>query len=452
MLIAALYALSALLALLPNWLSCALVPTVMVGQQLLLEEEQIFKVGPARVYPVDVLMSLVIVKWLLTVGGGTRTSADRRLTACVGIWAMVNLLASLLAGVRYGEAHAMACLMPWMRSLRDSVLVFVLADAITSMRQARRAVSVLIAFLIGIVAIQFLNYLGLRLGFAIGEVQGIEREQVRIFGPVGDSVGFVLLLGYLYGLCRANLLVTAAFAGGILLTAGLGAILGMASATILFVLARPHIEMPRPKGQHGGRWIVSLVILAVGGIVLVGPLTTTLRDRLDDNYGESGEQRLLTARLAWVMVEDNLLTGVGYMGFRQTVHRYGGADVFDLDKQDGATANANNQFLQTLTDAGLVGLLSLAAVVVASALALRRAAVSVEDPMLRAFLWSAFLWLLAQLAGNLAATWLTPSSFVAVMLWLSVGVGLAVIRLASLAVEAECSSLERLPCLGVGSH
>ena len=41
----------------------------------------------------------------------------------------------------------------------------------------------------------------------------------------------VLLLGYLYSLCRFNLLAVAAFAGGIILTAGLGAVLGMVVAT-----------------------------------------------------------------------------------------------------------------------------------------------------------------------------------------------------------------------------
>src|SRR5205807_197218 len=77
-------------------------------------------------------------------------------------------------------------------------------------------------------------YFGAGHGIIIGEVQGIERGELRYFGPVGDSVGMVLLLGYLASLCFANLAGTALFLGGIQLTAGLGAMLAAAVGTGFF--------------------------------------------------------------------------------------------------------------------------------------------------------------------------------------------------------------------------
>ncbi|HEX8680335.1 MAG TPA: hypothetical protein VF683_10270, partial [Chthoniobacterales bacterium] len=69
------------------------------------------------------------------------------------------------------------------------------------------------------------------------------------------------------------------------------------------------------------------------------------------------------------------------------------------------------------------------AVVFTAARLLSRLARRCDDPFLRVYFLAAFIWLLTQVFGNLAAVWLNPSSFVARFLWISLGVAVAVARL-----------------------
>lgn len=436
MLILAAYALPPLAVFLPAWLGCALVPPLLVVTRLLVPEEDLLRFGPATVYPLDGLIGLLVLKWLLGGGLARRHNLAPSLVCALGAWITLNVVATLLAGAKFGESHLIGCASPLARVVADALLMLVMADAIASRRQARAAAVVLLLFLAGLMVLQFINFGGARVGLAIGEVQGIERDMPRVFGPVGDSVGFVLLLGYLYALCRESVIGAAAFAGSILVTAGLGAVLAMTLATLFYLAARPSIRASGAVPPGNGRLILGAGIALALACVFGGALTATLRERLDGQHEESGGQRLDTVRVALAMIDDNLWTGVGFMGFRLSVERYGGRDFFDLDVPDGATANANNQILQSLADAGIVGLIGLAALVYCAARVLCRAARRAGDPLLTAFLWAVFLWLLAQAFGNLASTWLTPSSFVGLLFWIGGGVALGVERLADVAEEA----------------
>ncbi len=437
MLIPLLYAVSALLALLPNWLAAALLPALLAGQHLLITDEERLTVGPIGVYPLDILTGLMFVKWFLF-GGPQRLSAnDRGMNWAWGTWATVNLLASLVAGVKFGDAHMIGCLVPWARGIADSLLMVIVADSLRSRGQARISISILLLFLFGLVAIQFVNFFGAGSGLVIGEVQGLERDQPRIFGPVGDSVGFVLLLGYVFGLCRENLVIAATFAGGILLTAGLGAVLGMAVATALFLTVCAPQHLLEARRGRMLRLLFGFGVVAALALVYAGPLTSTLRERLEAQHEESGDQRLATVRVALAMIDDNLASGVGFLGFRLVIGRYGGSDYFDLTNPDGATANANNQALQALTDAGIAGLLALAILIFAAARVVYRAAALARDPLLRAYFWAVLLWILSQAFGNVAATWLTPSSFVATLFWINLGIAQAMNRNAVLVTEGQ---------------
>jgi hypothetical protein len=428
MLTLAIYALPALCALLPNWLAAALVPGLLVLQRLSITEEEIVKVGPASIYPLDILTMLLLAKWVLALKLPLQPIRHRGVYGALGAWAVVNLVASVCAGLKFGEAHMIGCLVSCARGLAEAVVVLILAHSIGSLRQARAVIIALLVFLGALAAIQFVNFFGAGSGIVIGEVQGLERGQPRYFGPVGDSVGFVLLLGYLYWLCRMNIVGAAMFAGGILLTAGLGAILGLVVATGLRLMARRQLVPPSGAGWRAVQMLAFLAV-AVAGINYAEAMTETLRERLSGEHEESSGQRQATTTVAVAMIGDNIFSGVGFMGFRLAVGRYGGEEFFELDKPDGATANANNQVLQSLTDAGLAGLICLGALVLTAARLFYRVATRVEDPFLQVYFWAAMLWLLAQVFGNLVATWLTPSSFVALLLWISIGLALGVERL-----------------------
>jgi O-Antigen ligase len=441
------YLLSALCALLPNWLAVALVPSLLVVQRLTITEEDALSVGPLHVYPLDVITALLVAKWLATVDWQDLLRRQSVVYSALGAWALVNLMASLVAGLKFGQSHMIGCIILWARGLSEAVLLLIMADALGSLRQARLVIAILVLFLGALVAIQFINFAGLDSGLVIGEVQGVERDAVRVFGPVGDSVGFVLLLGYLYWLCRENIIGVAAFVGGIVLTAGLGAIFGILVATAFYLFARRHIVAPGAAGRRGVQLLVGFLAVSVMAILYGESMTVTLRDRLSGQ--ESGEQRQATAKIAFAMIEDNLFTGVGFMGFSAVADRYGAGDYFDPDKPDGGTANANNQVLQSLADAGIAGPLSLVLLIFTATRLFHRVAVRTRDPIVSVFFWAAMLWLLSQLFGNLAATWLTPASFVGIITWICIGLAVGVERLLTKTEETPLpATSEQVVALG----
>ena len=129
------------------------------------------------------------------------------------------------------------------------------------------------------------------------------------------------------------------------------------------------------------------------------------------------------------MILDNPVLGVGYMGYERALERYGGDAYCDLQHPDGGTANTNNQILQALTDGGIVGLLAFAVLITVAARLFLRVAAQSEDRFLSAYYLAAFLWLLTQVFANQTAVWLNPSSFIARLLWIILGIGVALARL-----------------------
>ena len=424
--------LAAICAVLPSRYVVAILPAFWLSQNSILAPNvAVFHAGPMDVTPVDLVLVSLLLRWGCGIVVKKQLVADQPLYAAIVIFLTVNFLATLAAGVKFGQGQFLRSLTSEARFLSEIALVPVMACAITTRPQARRCIGILLATLAAVAAIQFVNFFGASHGIVIGEVQGIERGEVRYFGPVGDSVGFVLLLGYLVSLCFANVIGAAAFLGGILLTAGIGAIFAAGLGTVLFLAIGTQFADVRALALRR-LWLLPLFALAgVAGVtVFARPLVKTLVDRVESgSYASSGGQRVATAKLAGAMIEDNPLLGVGYMGYEAALPHYGGAKLFDLTHHDGGTANANNQFLQALTDAGLLGLLATGALVFCAARLLLRVAQGSDDRFLSTFYIAALLWLLAQVFGNLAAVWLIPSSYIARFLWIILGIGVAVQKL-----------------------
>jgi len=422
----------ALGAVLPSCYVGAALPALLILQRIFLEPGSvILHAGSMEVMPVDLVLIALLVRWAWGVALKKELTADKPLYAAIAIFLTVNALATLAAGVKFGQGHFLRCLTSEARFASEIALIPVMASAISTRLQARRCIGILLATLVVLAAIQFVNFFGASHGITIGEVQGIERGEVRYFGPVGDSVGFVLLLGYVVCLCFANLTGAGLFLGGILLTAGLGAIFAAGLSTALFLTVG--LRFPEVRALALRRlWLLPVLACAgVTGLALFAkPMAQTLLDRVGSGtYAQSGSQRLANVQLAGAMLADNLLLGVGYMGFEAALPHYGGEKFFDLEHHDGGTANANNQFLQSLTDAGLLGFIATGALVFCAGRLLLRIARRSDDRFLSTFSLAAFIWLLAQVLGNLAAVWLIPSSHVARFLWIILGTAVAIQRL-----------------------
>lgn len=379
----------------------------------------------------DLVLLTLLGKLALSAIGRRELVIDRALYVAFAAYLVVNLLATLASGVKFADAPVFRGISALLRLASEFALVPILAQTVTSLAVARRCAGIVLGTLGILALIQFVNFFGASHGIIIGEVQGIERGEVRYFGPVGDSVGSVLLLGYLYSLCASSVVGAGVFLGGIVLTAGLGAVFSAGIGTVVFLFFGLRASAAR---AFFARYFWLLPVLAFAGavgVVVAGPaLSKTLIERVaGGGYAASASQRVASGSLAVKMIEENPLSGVGFMGYESALARYGGDREFDLNHPDGATGNANNQFLQTLADAGVPGLLVFGTLMLFAARLLRDLGAQGDDRFLATFFLGAYVWLLAQILGNQAAVWLVPGSYVARFLWIVLGVGVAVARL-----------------------
>lgn len=389
--------------------------------------------GGIEVTLVDALIVTLVARVLYSAFVTRQVALDRPLYLALAAFFLVNLLATLAAGAKWGMPPMLRSFISLARLGSEVAIVPILAQSTSTPAQARRCVQIVLGTLLVLAVIQFVNFLGASRGFTIGEVQGIERGELRYFGPVGDSIGFVLLLGYVAALCAMRPVAVMLFAGGILLTAGIGAILGTVVATVLTAL----LGIERDTLSHFARrwlWLLPLfaLVAALATATFARPMAGTLIDRFTSGkFQQSGGQRAASATMAVKMFTANPMTGVGFMGYPAALPRYGGERHFDLTKTDGGTANANMQWLQVLTDSGLPGLAAFVAVLVTATALLFRIARRSDDPLLRISFRAGGVWVLALAFGNLAAVWLVPSSTVARLLWVMLGIAIAVGRLES---------------------
>lgn len=440
---AALFLAIAFCAVLPVRLVAALLPAIWTFQRLLpIHLELPIRVGPLALQLSDFVILILLARLALSLVLEKKLVLDRALYLAFGVYLAVNLISTLVAGIKFGQLGFAGSAIALARFSLELLVIPILAHAIKNSSDARFCLRIVLGTLVVLAGIQFFNYAGAGYGLVIGEVQGLERGEARYFGPLGDSVGVVLLLGYLASLCFASLAGTALFLGGIVLTAGLGAVLAAGVGTILFFLFGTRTDAVR-KFIRQRLWLIPVLALValLALTVFARPMGKTLLDRLTTgNYAHSGAQRGMSIKLAGPMILDNPFLGVGYMGYEQALARYGGEKYFELGIPDGATANANNQILQSLTDSGIFGLLAFAALVVCAARLFLRIATRSEDRFLRTFYLAAFLWLLAQVFGNQTAVWLNPSSFTARLLWISLGIAVALARLLPMSAQRPSPS------------
>src|SRR4051794_12626273 len=177
----------------------------------------LMQIGALALSPADLIIMLLAAKSLGALILRKELVLDRTLYFALGGYLFVNLVACLAAGWKFDQAQFVRCVTSWVRFLSELIVLPVIAQSVRTLPQLKFGVRLLLGTLAGVAVIQFINYVGASHGIVIGEVQGAERGEWRYFGPVGDSVGVVLLLGYLAALCYGNPLAIALFLGGIVL-------------------------------------------------------------------------------------------------------------------------------------------------------------------------------------------------------------------------------------------
>lgn len=392
----------------------ALIPVVFTAQKLLVDQGAIFDAGEARVYIGDLYVVAILVRVTTDAILRRHLVWKEPLFLVFSVYVAINVISTLFAWPLFGVNHTIACFASLTRFLSIAAVMPIMANAIRSHTQLKGCIGLILGWSFILVAIQLLNLI-LPAGLSIGEVQGREREFERYFGPVGDSVGFILTLSLAFGLSARSIAVIVASMFGIVLTGTIGAIIASAVVVLAIIKSLRHREVVLLLGVFSVGLVLILVVPALQASV--GRLFQRLNpDALMDT---GGAQRLWTINAAMTVIRNEPVLGVGYMGFERAA--FGSTAV----ERTGATANANSQYLQIMCDSGIVGLIAFAYLMVTCLRTLRASAIRPMPEICADFFRASFVWLLSLLFGNLVAPWFVPGSMITLLLFLVLGMAVA---------------------------
>jgi hypothetical protein len=380
-------------------------------------------VGPIDLRVQDLLLILLVIRWITR--SMLRPTAPIHAEVLAVVAFLVGLVAmTVLAAGNVPEEATSTSAQALARLAAQCTVIAILATSNLANDQISRLNSAIEWFMLASAASVYWTYFMGPRGLPFGELQGLETGQLRAFGLVGDSVGFLLVFGVLLDVQRRRIVRAAFQLLAIGLTGTLGALLVLGVAFVAVWWTSIRTEGRRSSAA----WAVplTLVVLAVavergGGVIA---------QRIESgNLLESGSglQRAVTASLALDVARDRPF-GVGYQGFSVLAYQVGAAEVF-ADRMMGGlsdtfVANAGNQYLQTYTDGGGLVVLLLALFLMLSAKGLMRAALASTGSN-AAFFRAGFAWVVGIALGNQSAVWVLPSGLILLLMLTVIGAALA---------------------------
>ena len=269
------------------------------------------------------------------------------------------LVASAASGGRYGSAglrgqfidSAFTCL--WMSVY---VSTYVLVDSMAVYRWV----------------VKMLDFCGIvvsgsvYLGYALFRWRGIEFGEVvfdeytgmmRMFGPLGDNVGFVIVLFALQSLSRRTWLAKSWFIvhlGAILITGTRGALLSLVVGGAFMLFAGWRSAPRGRKGEFGGM----LGVMGLGGVVmLAAPLSQNLLMRMtsEAELADGISYRFGAMNAGVSLFYKHPVFGLGTGAFRTEVQRHMDLAFAANDELfERGTYTTQNQYLQMAVDGGVV--------------------------------------------------------------------------------------------------
>lgn len=390
---------------------------------------EILSIGDADVQVYDIALLIVLYKVVCSLIFRQQAIYTHRIHISIIIFTSVLFGTTVIAYYRFGEEIFWGEMISLVRFIAQVSIVFLLVYSITNKIQINITQKIIEygGYLMAITV--YFNVIAVRLGFQFGEVQPAE-GMIRYFGPVGDSVGFILLLFIYKQLIGGNLLGALFLCGAVVATGTVGAIGTLVVGLMIMAI---HMRNEARIGRTIG------VIVAVSFTGLLGLLFAIDFGSIQTRFVEgnvfqmSGVQRILTFKLAVQTFWENLLTGVGFTGFRYHAEGFDAESLFiqELSKFSPVyIASASNQFLQVATDGGLMALAAFGWLMIICLRTLRSTIQYTSDE-LQELMRAAYVWLLALVIGAHSAAWLLPGSLIGYLLWLILGVALAARRVRS---------------------
>lgn len=298
-----------------------------------------------------------------------------------------------------------------------SSIFFSIYNIVNTQTLYRFAMKLINVLGIAIALTVFLSYVcPTYLGFPFGEI--LYEPIIRPIGPFGDQVGFVLGYYVLHYLVHRKWLGATLCMAAILVTATRGAVISVFTGVVWLAFNILKIQSQKSRAT------ILLIFMALIGIVY----TSTSQDlSISDRftaiflYSDSLAQRTNAIELGFRVYWSSPLLGVGYLGF----NRFAGEYNFDAVRGAYTT---QNQYLQTLTDAGLLGLATLGIFLFTLQKELRLGQQVVQSSQ-QLDLLAYLAWVIAMGIGNLGAVWLLPGAISTYFFFLMAGLELSIIQI-----------------------
>lgn len=293
--------------------------------------------------------------------------------------------------------------------------------------RTRADISAALAFLdFGGLVIAASVYLALGLYYVslgFGEVLVHGGGAIRAFGPLGDQVGFILILFVVRSLAHRNWPLFGVHLGALFLTATRGAFIALGIALVLMFALRAS-----RLGKVRKRSFSALVVAGAIGLVLLIELGGFLVERFatPEEILHGVTSRLASMKLGLMVFDDNPILGVGFGGFQEVVWRYNPKAYFDVFLEN-YVSTAANQAVQTAAEGGAVGLVMLTLLLMAIVLQTRRV-MKIVGPSHDNEIRSILIWMLAIVIGNQSAVWILPDSVLGYFFFLVAAIGCCTLR------------------------
>jgi O-Antigen ligase len=321
----------------------------------------------------------------------------------------------------YEQTIALATLFAWTSAF---ISIYLIVRTPREYRWAMRLIDILGTLISLSVFVSYIAPTYFNLPF--GEMH-LEDGRIRAFGPFGDQVAFVIVYFALRAIIKRQPMVIVHCAA-ILFTGTRGAFLALVVGGLWLVAATENDK------QHAflRRRIMWGSVLALGSVrvFLLTPYGQTALDRIINARHEGSlDHRTAAATLGVIVFLDHPLAGVGFLGFNRLSEQYHFGDQFSgTDSVERATYTAQNQYVQTATDAGIPGLVVLVFFLWTLFKELKKGARRLTG-VYRLDLLSASAWLVALAIGNQAAVWLLPAALTSYLFFAVCGLSLAATKL-----------------------
>lgn len=385
------------------------------------------------------LISISGIWYAINVFGLSRLSDTAVYKWLIGLTVWLYLV-SLFSVQYFGWATARQELIQLTFAVLWLSIIIIMQPLIRVQRDLHSTVKVLRVFGIVCGASVYAGLIANQFGINFGEIDQESRDSfIRYFGPIGDQVGFILILFAIIALCYQRWLEFAFYVGAIVLTGTRGAMIALViGATWNFFAYRRN---------SGGLFDlfrrVLTVSLVMGTIVIVtvSTLGTATRERLltRTSFFEGISSRAEVFSLAVEIFRSYPITGVGYGGFRYTQVKVGeAANAGTKSDENRGIYFVQNQILQFATDGGIICFILYAGFAI-SVIRLSRHVIFHALPADKRALAGFESFLVASFIGNQSAVWFVSEAASGYMIMMAAGVILAYDRMIKGTIEGFAS-------------